>query len=192
MTNTAQTAHSLYQNSETTQSIYRDVNEIKEFVANASSSPWRDAPGYASGTKHAKAGLAQVWEDGPEIITTAKGTFIPFEGGEGVVPAAQTERLIKLANAMENGGLKLQMPDMSNYAIPNLSNTVNNNQNQIVFNIQIEGNADSNTVSQFKEATKEIADNLIKDKRFQEGVTNFVNRRQAADRRMAGGRISMK
>jgi len=108
MTNTAQTAHSLYQNSETTQSIYRDVEEIKGFVASASSSsPWRDSPGYASGTKHAKAGLAQVWEDGPEIITTSKGTFVPFKGGEGVVPAAQTERLIKLANAMENGGLKL-------------------------------------------------------------------------------------
>jgi len=69
------------------------------------------------------------------------------------------------------------MPDMSAYQVPKINSNTTNNNNTIQFNVTINGNADQNTVAQFKDVAREIADSLVKDKRFQEGVTNFVNRR---------------
>lgn len=42
---------------------------------------------YAKGTKHAKKGVAMVGEEGPELVT--------FAGGEQVIPAKVTQRLLK-------------------------------------------------------------------------------------------------
>lgn len=144
---------------------------------------------YAKGTLSAAPGLAQVFEKGPEIITTSKGTFVPFTGGEGVIPADLTKNLIKMAVLMKDGKLKLQMPDMSNYKIPELKQNVTAN-NDIHFDslITINGNADENTVDQIKE----IAQNLVKNKQFQENVTKFVSTRQAADGVMAGKRKAIR
>ena len=58
---------------------------------------------YAKGTLSALPGLAQIFEEGPEIITTKKGTFMPFSGGEGVVPADITKGLMELGIAMQDG-----------------------------------------------------------------------------------------
>ena len=61
---------------------------------------------YAKGTLSALPGLAQIFEEGPEIITTKSGTFMPFSGGEGVIPADITKGLMKLGIAMENGDIE--------------------------------------------------------------------------------------
>ena len=129
---------------------------------------------YASGTLSAAKGLAEVFENGPEIITTKKGTFVPFEGGEGVIPAQQTKNLLSLAKAMQNGGLKLQMPDMSNYApVTPAIGTVNNSNVTFESLITINGNATPETVDQIAA----IAKDLVRNKQFQENVTKFVSQR---------------
>ena len=144
---------------------------------------------YAKGTLSAKRGIAEVFEDGPEIITTSKGTFVPFQGGEGVIPAKQTQTLLNLSKAFTNGSLKLQMPDMSGYQLPTGNTQVNSTNNNINIDslITINGNADANTVGEIKQ----IAQQLVSNKQFQENVTQFVSKRQAADGRMAGKRISV-
>ena len=55
---------------------------------------------YASGTRSAKKGLAQINEDGDEIIVTKYGQLIPmanFSGGENVFTHEMTENLWKQA-----------------------------------------------------------------------------------------------
>ena len=63
---------------------------------------------YAKGTLNAARGLAQIFEEGPEIITTKAGTFMPFSGGEGVIPADATKGLMDLGVAMSSGNLAKQ------------------------------------------------------------------------------------
>ena len=125
-------------------------------------------PGYAKGTTSAKKGLSEVFENGPEMIVTPKGTFVPFEGGEGVIPAKQTRILMGLADSIANGGLKLQMPDMNALKIPEFRGEFTSNAT-FTFNnlINIEGNADAKTVNDIKE----IAQGLINNKQFQENMT---------------------
>lgn len=146
--------------------------------------------GYASGTTSAKKGVARVFEEGPEIINTKNGTFIPFRGGEGVVPAEQTRSLINLANSISNGSLKLQMPDMSAYhQVPEVrNNIINNNDIHIDSLVTINGNADATTADQLKQ----IAQNLVNNRQFGERMTEIVSRRQAQDGRMAGKRVTVK
>ena len=146
---------------------------------------------YAKGTLNAAKGLGQVWENGPEIITTAKGTFVPFKGGEGVIPAKQTQAILNLAKAVETGKFELQLPDMSAYEPLKYAtggNVSNSSNIQIDSLITINGNATEETVNQIKE----IANSLVRNKQFQENVTKFVSQRQAADGRMAGKRINVK
>ena len=96
---------------------------------------------------------------------------------------------MKLAHAMESGKLQLQMPDMSSYKIPEVKqNVTNNSEIHIDSLITINGNADQNTVDQIRQ----IAQQLISDKRFQENVTQFVSQRQARDARMSGMRSGIK
>lgn len=144
---------------------------------------------YAKGTLSASAGLAQIWEEGPEIITTKKGTFVPFTGGEGVIPADLTKNLVKMALLIKDGGFELKMPDMSGYKIPEPKQEVTSNSEiNIGSLITINGNADQTTVDQIKE----IAQNLVKNRQFQENVTKFVSTRQAADGVMAGKRKAIR
>lgn len=143
--------------------------------------------GYASGTKNAKPGIHRINENGQEVIVSKHGTFFPFAGGEGVIPAKQTSSLLKLANSMANGGLPLQMPDMSNYNVGGFGGgNVTNNATNITFGslITINGNATQDTVNEIKQ----IAQNLVNNRQFQENVTEFVSKRQASDGRMAGKR----
>ena len=93
----------------------------------------------------------------------------------------------KLAMAVQDTILPLQMPDMSAYKVPE-TKTITTNNMDVQFNITINGNATQDTVSQFKE----IAESLVNNRRFQENVTKFVSQRQAADGRMAGKRTSVK
>lgn len=144
---------------------------------------------YASGTLSAKKGIAEIWEDGPEIITTDKGTFIPFEGGEGVIPAQETANLIKIAQGFKNGKLPLQMPDMSAYKpVQNSQHITNNSTIHIDSLITINGNADQSTVDQLKE----IANNLMQNRQFKDNIYNYVTKEQTKDARMAGKRSYMK
>ena len=142
---------------------------------------------FAKGTTHAPKGIAEVFEEGPEIITTSKGTFVPFEGGEGVIPAEQTKTLMNLANAFNKGSLQIQMPNMG-YQVPTSMNTnVNNNNLHVDSLITINGNANADTVNEIKQ----IAQQLVTNKQFQENVTQFVSKRQASDGRMAGKRFNV-
>ena len=104
-------------NSSTTSTSYSNSGNNQEelLLIEDDDKPYRR---YAGGTLSAKKGIAKVFEDGPEIITTSKGTFVPFQGGEGVIPAKQTQTLLNLSKAFTNGSLKLQMPDMSGYQLP--------------------------------------------------------------------------
>lgn len=165
------------------------VSQLKSYI----NTYWGNDPGfkkYANGTLNAVKGIAQVFEEGPEIITTKKGTFIPFEGGEGVIPAQETRNLMNLARAYESGKLELQMPDMSAYKVPQpVRNNISNSSNiSIESLITINGNATPEVVDQIKE----IAANLVKNRQFQENVTKFVSQRQTADGRMAGRRVNIK
>ena len=145
--------------------------------------------GFAKGTLSAPPGLAQVFEKGPEIITTKKGTFVPFTGGEGVIPADLTKNLVKMALLMKDGGFELKMPDMSNYKTPEpKQNVTNTSEINIGSLITINGNADENTVDQIRE----IAQSLVKNRQFQENVTKFVSARQTADGIMAGKRKAIR
>ena len=66
-----------------------------------------------------------------------------------------------MARGMQNGSLKLQMPDMSAYKPVEPKMTVNNNSSiQIGSLITINGDADQNTVNQIRE----IAESLVKNK----------------------------
>ena len=142
---------------------------------------------FAKGTTHAPKGVAEVFEEGLEIITTKKGTFVPFEGGEGVIPAEQTKTLMNLANAFNKGSLQIQMPNMG-YQVPTSMNTnVNNNNIHFDALINIDGNADSTTV----ERMKDIAQGLINNRQFGEQMTKIVSKRQASDGRMAGKRFNV-
>lgn len=110
---------------------------------------------FASGTKNAPKGLANVDELGREIIVR-NGRLTYLETGDGVVPHNLTERLFKLAQ----NPASLLSSSLLNATIPKIPTTVSGgtvvNQGDIIIN----GNADQSVVNKIKEIQKDTV-NLV-------------------------------
>jgi len=71
------------------------------------------AGGYASGTSRASRGVHKVNENGLETFVTKSGTYMPFSGGEGVIPAKETARLTSLVEMINSYAFSDDIQGMS-------------------------------------------------------------------------------
>ena len=123
-----------------------------------------DIEGYASGTKHATAGLHELFEQGDEYIFSASdgSRYRMFSGGEKVLNAKATEFLYDFANS--GGDVLAQMLKnvFSGAGLDDIAPTVINNE----FNmgdIIVQGSANERTVSEIRRAQRESVDFMLKE-----------------------------
>lgn len=98
--------------------------------------------GYAKGTRNAKKGLHKVAENGNEIIQNNDGSIVlangmqlyPFEGGETVYNAFETDKMLN-SNLIPLDTSSFMQNIINKASIPNVSNVQNRNNN---INISLE------------------------------------------------------
>lgn len=123
-----------------------------------------DIVGYASGTKHATAGLHELFEQGDEYIFSASdgSRYRMFSGGEKVLNAKATEFLYDFANS--GGDVLGQMLKnvFGGTGLDGIAPTVINNE----FNmgdIIVQGSASERTVSEIRRAQRESVNYMLKE-----------------------------
>lgn len=123
-----------------------------------------DIVGYASGTKHATAGLHELFEQGDEYIFSASdgSRYRMFSGGEKVLNAKATEFLYDFANS--GGDVLAQMLKnvFGGTGLDGITPTVINNEINMG-DIIVRGSADTKTVSEIRRAQRESVDFMLKE-----------------------------
>lgn len=119
-----------------------------------------DIEGYAVGTRNAKAGIAQIFENGYEqIFTSSDGNkYKLFNAGDKVLNAKATDFLYDFANS---GGMILSK--MFNGTLPNLINKNSEAMDIHMGDIIIQGAATHQTVSEIRRAQRENIDYILKE-----------------------------
>ena len=107
---------------------------------------------FATGTKRVPSSLVGLSnEKGSELLVTKNGIISHFNPGDGVVPHELTQRLFELAQSAKPGA---SIGNSKFIAKPgNMSATVNQSYGSL---INIEGNADSVTISELKKFSKQF------------------------------------
>ena len=121
--------------------------------------------GYASGTSSASAGLHQLFEKGDEYFFTSPSTgkrYKVFSGGEKVLNAEATNFLYNFANS---GGemITRMFSDLVNALTPSNISSPKRPIQLTTGDIIIQGNADTQTVSQIRRAQRDGMDYLLKE-----------------------------
>ena len=123
-----------------------------------------DIVGYASGTKHATAGLHELFEQGDEYIFSASdgSRYRMFSGGEKVLNAKATEFLYDFANS--GGDVLGQMLKnvFGGTGLDGISPIVITNEINMG-DIVVQGSADTRTVSEIRRAQRESVDFMLKE-----------------------------
>ena len=123
-----------------------------------------DIIGYASGTKHATAGLHELFEQGDEYIFSASdgSRYRMFSGGEKVLNAKATEFLYDFANS--GGDVLGQMLKnvFGGTGLDGISPIVITNEINMG-DIVVQGSADTRTVSEIRRAQRESVDFMLKE-----------------------------
>lgn len=123
-----------------------------------------DIVGYASGTKHATAGLHELFEQGDEYIFSASdgSRYRMFSGGEKVLNAKATEFLYDFANT--GGDVLAQMLKnvFGGTRLDGISPIVITNEINMG-DIVVQGSADTRTVSEIRRAQRESIDFVLKE-----------------------------
>lgn len=123
-----------------------------------------DIVGYASGTKHATAGLHELFEQGDEYIFSASdgSRYRMFSGGEKVLNAKATEFLYDFANS--GGDVLGQMLKnvFGGTGLDGISPIVITNEINMG-DIVVQGSADTRTVSEIRRAQRESVDFMLRE-----------------------------
>lgn len=143
------------------------INEKGSHPYNIDGLGWvrkKDIVGYASGTRNARAGLAEIFEDGYEqIFTSSDGNkYKLFNAGDKVLNARATDFLYDFANS----GGKVFNDILARVLLGNMPNLLNRNTDSMdihMGDIIIQGNADNRTVSEIRRAQRENIDYILKE-----------------------------
>ena len=128
---------------------------------------------YAKGTLSALPGLAQIFEEGPEIITTKRGTFMPFSGGEGVIPADITKGLMNLGVAAKSGKIDKKLDEITSIfndgfdivenkvdelivPIRQIQVEIDNNNNELIDHLMLFNDYSQEAIEQAKQIPMEV------------------------------------
>lgn len=118
--------------------------------------------GYASGTKNALAGLAQINELGDEAIFQSKdgNTYKLFSGGEKVLNAKATDFLYEFANGGSEILEKVIKSALGGGLFDKISPIINNNEVNMG-DIIVQGSATSQTVSEIRREQREAVKYML-------------------------------
>ena len=123
-----------------------------------------DIVGYASGTKHATAGLHELFEQGDEYIFSASdgSRYRMFSGGEKVLNAKATEFLYNFANSGGDVLAQMLRNVFGGTGLDGITPTVINNEINMG-DIIVQGSANERTVSEIRRAQRESVDFMLKE-----------------------------
>ena len=158
---------------------------------------------YATGTDNAKAGLATVAEEGPELIIdkynkrmalATQMSLVRMQGGEKVIPADMTKKML---NRKVSGGFYDADSSLSQQLINNTvnnynnsnSNTTNNNGNNINYNLlgNIIGNAVAGALNNNNSNNNDGNFNMMRFAKALNPYIDKVNNKRYMNRRLGNG-----
>lgn len=122
-----------------------------------------DIVGYASGTKHATAGLHELYEQGSEtLFVSGDGSkYRILNNGDKVLNAKATDFLYDFANGGENALARMLKNVFGGSLFGGISPAVTNNEINMG-DIIIRGSADSKTVSEIRREQRSSVDYMLR------------------------------
>ena len=123
-----------------------------------------DIVGYSSGTKHATAGLHELYEQGSEMlfVSSSGGKYRILEDGDKVLNAKATNFLYDFANGGENALAQMLKNVFSGASLSGISPTVINNEINMG-DIVITGSANQKTVSEIRREQRSSMDYMLRE-----------------------------
>lgn len=123
-----------------------------------------DIVGYSSGTKHATAGLHELYEQGSEMlfVSSSGGKYRILEDGDKVLNAKATNFLYDFANGGENALAQMLKNVFSGASLSGISPTVINNEINMG-DIVITGSANQKTVSEIRREQRSSVDYMLRE-----------------------------
>lgn len=123
-----------------------------------------DIVGYASGTKHATAGLHELYEQGAEtlFVSSSGGKYRILNDGDKVFSAKATDFLYDFANSEGKVLTQMLKNVLGSSLFDNIIPPITNNEINMG-DINVHGNADMKTVSEIRRAQRESVDFMLKE-----------------------------
>lgn len=123
-----------------------------------------DIVGYASGTKHATAGLHELYEQGSEtlFVSSSGGKYRILSDGDKVLNAKATNFLYDFANGGENALAQMLKNVFGGTAFSGITPSVINNEINMG-DIVITGSANQKTVSEIRREQRSSVDYMLKE-----------------------------
>lgn len=123
-----------------------------------------DIVGYASGTKHATAGLHELYEQGSEMlfVSSSGGKYRILEDDDKVLNAKATNFLYDFANGGENALAQMLKNVFGGTSLSGITPSVISNEINMG-DIIVQGHADTRTVSEIRRAQRESVDFMLRE-----------------------------
>lgn len=149
-----------------TYTVYQDAGNEVLIGRNGSYTGWinkTDIVGYSSGTENATAGLHEVNELGSEYVFTSKDghKYRILNDGDKVLDAKATKWLYQFANSY--GRMYNDIRKQSATNVPIQNNSKNFNNEIVMGDIIVRGNADQQTVSAIRREQRSAVEYMLKE-----------------------------